>query len=477
MALELRIGGTPRTVKPRTLSMRSYVNARRTLRAGVLSVDSTYRPAVDNTVELYDGASLVFKGKIRSTSEAALTLLSGIITNIEAADYSALAEQRLVKASTAGGINGRDAIDYLVTNYLSTYGVSRDAGMAAGATLGELSYDYARCADILNDIVRLAAPTGWVWYIDDSLVLRAFLPSAANWPCPFSINTSTPNSFGDITVTPSRERYANRVFLTYNDGSSTPQVATAEDAGEIAANGIWEKAFSVTNVIDATAAAGLAAAYLVASLIVPKTVKFTTRTSGARPGMTININMPARNINNDFLITEVETWDEDGINVVYRVTCVEGAKIPALWLDTYRSWSGTGSGVAAVGGGGVIAVVGRASYPLGGSDFAGVQGTSGVALQAAGAVPVQLDTTALGAASVTAVVTCKATGANGVTPEIWNISDNTLVGSGTIVTGATPTTRIFTITPTAGQKYYVLKLMPNATGSDVYGYGYLEVGR
>jgi hypothetical protein len=121
MALELRIGGTPRTVKPRTLSMRSYVNARRTLRAGVLSVDSTYRPAVDNTVELYDGASLVFKGKIRSTSEAALTLLSGIITNIEAADYSALAEQRLVKASTAGGINGRDAIDYLVTNYLSTY--------------------------------------------------------------------------------------------------------------------------------------------------------------------------------------------------------------------------------------------------------------------------------------------------------------------------------------------------------------------
>lgn len=480
-AASIEINGSAKTLHAGSLHIIENINGRSTATAGIVSLTGAYIPVIDDDVVIKDaGATVLFGGMISDPDENYLVQGAGLITTIACEDYTALAERRFISASTTGGVTGRDAIDYVVTNYLAAYGVTRDAGMGAGATLGALSYDYASAMQVINDIVKLAAPSGWVWNIDESKVLSAWAPSAGTLPCPFTMTTgSSKISGGDIKITRDRQYYANRVVLVYGNGTATPAVVDSDDAGQQATYGIYERVLRSDGPFDVTTAQAVCDAYLAKLVVMPRTIRFTTREAGARAGQTLSVNIAARGLNADFLITQVETRDFSGSHLLYTITAVEGGVLPATWLDEERGTTTGSSGLVTVGGSIIITQIGRSSYFLGGSMFAGDQSAGPSVLNAVDYVDVMLDTAAIGpSTSVTAVVMCKtATAGSKVTPQVYNVTTASVAGTGSQVTGTTITTVTFAITVTAGQNTYRLRMTPDTADVDVFTQGYLEVGR
>lgn len=482
-AAVLKIGGTARQLRAGSLSLVENINGRSTLRATVRSLDGSYIPDVDDVVQLEDSiGTRLFKGLLTEPDQAWATPQGlAALTTVTAEDHTALASRRLVKGATSGGVVARDIVDILVSSYLSSYGVTRDPSMGAGATIGALTYDYAPVSQVMNDLVAMAAPAGWVWRIDEDKVLTAFAPGAGTYPCPFSVTTGSSHVAGDIKITRSRKNYFNKVTLVYGDGTSTPAEVYANDLTEQSTYGIYETVIRAQGPLDSATAQDLVDAYLAKILVRPRTIVFSTLTSGARAGQTLTVNLAARSLNADFLITSVETRDiADGNNLLFTITAVEGGITTTDWKDTFRSWSGGSSGqVAASSFTLVTSVVGRSSYFLGGSGIAGEQSAGPSVLNAVGYIDVMLDSTALPpGTSVTAVVQCRTADVSaGVTPQVYNVTTAAVAGTGTLVTGTSWTTVTFTITLASGQNLYRLRMTPDTAGIDCYTLGYLEVGR
>lgn len=472
MDADLLIGGVSRECQIGTLSIIENVNGRSTLTASIQSDDASYIPALDDPVEFIIDAETRtrFAGVI---SEAPVVPWGneGALTQITAVDNSALAERLHLKVTTDGGFTGRDAIDYLVANGLGDMGVTRDPAMPAGATLGELTYDWATYGEILNDIVRLAAPPGWLWEIDEDLVLRAWQPSLGDRPCPWSL-TSVDQVDGGVTITPTREHYANRIIVEYNDGTATLAVETVEDAGEIASYGVFERVYKVPGPIDAAVAAALAASYLATHIQRTHTIKFSTQEPGARAGETLAVNLSAYGLVDDYLITTVEIRDDNGVELTYTITAIPGTTIAATWADTYRRWSGQGSGAGgAVSTAGTVVITVTTPAPsvcsLGGAtDQARVPG-NGNWVAFVNAVPF----IAPESRAVTVRVELRARDAGvTVTARLRDLTASTTAGTSSGVTGATATLVSFTAAVVAGHRYE-LQLSADADDQGVYGIG------
>lgn len=353
MAVTISVGGTLRTLEAKSLDVIEGINGRSSLRAGIYSATGAYIPAVDDVVILYEGATIVFMGLITDITVRYLVMGASLVTFIDAADFSHYTERRVIKGETGGGITGRDAVDYIVSQTLAVFGVTRDPGMGTGATLGALSYDYMKVSEALDEIGRIAAPTGWLWRIDDAKVLKAFLPGAAAYACPFGVTAIDSNIVGDIEVKTMRSQYANRVILTYGDGSPTPAIVIANDTAEQTARGIFEVALQLAGPMTAAQALTTATARLKQLSFTPKQVTFVTRETGAHSGQTISIVLPARSLNGDYLINEVQMYDADGKNVFYRIMATEGATPITSWKETYKLWAGMPVARGGVAWGGV----------------------------------------------------------------------------------------------------------------------------
>lgn len=473
-----------------TLRITETVNRRASMSVDVYSNNGSYIPVMEDTVEVKNAASqTIFKGFIK-TPEVNYFRNNATMTTIVCEDFTAYADRRLVKAETTAAIVARDAVDLLVTNFLATYGVTRDAGMGTGATITDvLRYDYATVTEVLNDIVRIAAPTGWVWRIDENKVLKAFLPAIGTWACPFSITPTNTNVHGtDLVVRRSRDTYANRVYFSHKvAGSTTPAVVQANNAGEQSTYGLFEVATGTESEMTTAQAQQIADALLVRVLTRARTIEFRTKEQGARAGMTISVNLPIRGIASatDFLITDVEI-STFGDTMFTRIKASEGGVIATSWQDIFENWGGTGpgkgsSGIQAVAGSIVTttSTVGRSSYYLGGSGFAAEQSAGPSVINAVGYIDVMIDKSAIGAStSVTAVVQCRTKNAGiSVTPQVYNVTTAAVAGTGSAVVGVTWTTVTFTITVASGQNTYRLRMTPGTANEDVFCHGYLEVGR
>ncbi len=127
-------------------------------------------------------------------------------------------------------------------------------------------------------------------------------------------------------------------------------VATAQDAGEIAANGEWEKVVVVENVPNDTTLQALADAYLAQSLPLTQTVKYRTFTSGLVPAQTQTITVPRRNLSVTAVITDVVTRDLGRATLVRDITAIVDAQTNLGgrgWRDVYKLWAGDKNGSAA----------------------------------------------------------------------------------------------------------------------------------
>lgn len=472
---DLLIGGVSRECQVGTLSILENVNGRSTLEAVVQSSDGSYSPVLDDVVEfLVDAETGTRFGGVVSEAPQSAWGNDGLITRISAVDYSSLPERVLLNVTTSGGFTGRDAIDYLIAQKLGAMGVTRDPAMPAGGTLGALTYEWATYAEVLTDIVRLVAPDGWLWRIDEGLVLRAWQPSLGTNPCPWSL-TSVLQVDGGVEVTPSREKYANRIYVEYNDGTSTLAVETAEDAGEITAYGLFEKAYKVPGPITSTVAAALAASYLQAHLQRTHTIKFSTQVPGARAGQTLTVNLSAYGLSADYLITALEIRDPDGVDLTYTITAVPGTSVVPDFKDTYREWSGGGStGGGALAGASTVVITtttpAPSVTPLGGASHQALVPGASTWAAVVNAVPF----VAPESRSVTVRVElwARSSGVT-VTARLRDRTAGTTAGTSSGVTGSTPTLVSFSAAVVAGNRYE-LQLTADANDEGVFGVGSME---
>ncbi len=162
-------------------------------------------------------------------------------------------------------------------------------------------------------------------------------------------------SAGVITRT-SAPANGNAISITYI--AQFPYRAQADDAGEQATNGLWEKVLLAPDVFSATIAEAMAEGYLDRTTTTSQTVRYTTRQTGIKPGQTQTITLTKRNLSGTFLITDVTTQDMGGNLVSRTITATSGSVYLGSWRDDVSSGGSSSSGttvgatVTIVSGGG-----------------------------------------------------------------------------------------------------------------------------
>jgi hypothetical protein len=128
--------------------------------------------------------------------------------------------------------------------------------------------------------------------------------------------------------------------------------ATAEDAAEISALGLYEHVEEVTAVTSDVSAQELADA-LLAQKIASKSEIATlyTRDLGFHPGQTIGIESPLRELTGSFLITQVDSGFLDaGVRIIRKITAAKSENNDHDWRKVIQQWS-EGSSVSSSTGG------------------------------------------------------------------------------------------------------------------------------
>ena len=178
-------------------------------------------------------------------------------------------------------------------------------------------------------------------------------PDAASWTYDPSDNSLT-RTAGPIG--------AGKILSITFDGTFTAN-ATAEDAGEIAAHGLYEHVERRSDITTNAAAQAIADSVLAQLLAAgEQTITYTTRYSSStlRAGQLQNIVAPARDVSGDFIIRDIRLFTEtnptsaDGW-LTRQVTAKQQQVLVGKWQQTYQDWlkvGGGGAGATVVGGGG-----------------------------------------------------------------------------------------------------------------------------
>lgn len=409
----------------------------------------------------------IFGGLIQKTSERGAndaSMVSPVEIRIEASDFNGLVDRRYITVSIPAGM--LKAALLVVEPYLTTYGVALDPTQVNGPNLPALEYTRAKAGDVFTELATLS---GYVREIDYHKVLRMYAPGTR--AASFNLATGDGHAIGDVTVDLARASggmvYANRIIVQAGT-PEVPIVAQADDAGEQAAHGLWEIVIAAPAVFDLVTAQALADAYLLQRTPTQKAVSYPTR-EHVMPGQTQTINLPDRNVNNTFLVTEVVVKEEAWDYLTQYVTALEGSMFQPGWRNLYQQWLSPLTQGTVVPG---TAGAGRTVHFLGGSSVEFVQSPTPDWV-AASAIEVTLDTLARGSASATVTVRLRAT-AGTIMARLRNLSDGTTVGTSSVVASTTWETVTFAVTLTAGSKIYELQVLPSLADTDVAAVGYLE---
>jgi hypothetical protein len=192
---------------------------------------------------------------------------------------------------------------------------------------------------------------------------------AASWTYDASDNSLT-RTAGPIQ--------SGKILSITFDGTFSAR-ATAEDAGEIAAHGLYEH-IERRSDITTTAAAQAIADALLAQLLDSgeQTVTYTTRFSAPtfRVGQLQTIDAHARDLSGDFIIRDLRVFTETNPAsaegwMTREVTAKQQQVLAGKWQQTYHDWLKVGSGGTATTVGPAAATTATASGPA--APFTSVQ--------------------------------------------------------------------------------------------------------
>jgi hypothetical protein len=173
-----------------------------------------YRPAIDHTVVVADGATTLFSGVITDIREQALSDAStgwdkGILSSLTCADQNGLLLRDTYTEEYADGTTLKQVLQDLIANPLSGRSITLDGAQANGPALTGFKFADAYIDDILNSLTTI---TGYVWDITPGKVLSMVAPGTVS--CGFSLTDGGGSIYGGVTIEQGRsENYANRVTV------------------------------------------------------------------------------------------------------------------------------------------------------------------------------------------------------------------------------------------------------------------------
>jgi hypothetical protein len=455
------IAGTSKELQE-SWNLRAATNSRHVLSFEVLSAAGTYRPALNDEVLLTENGTRIFGGVINQLRERGSAGFGGtaMTCSCSAVDFNALADRRLIN-----GINPSQSLKatlQAIEPFLTPYGVALDAAQVTGPTLAAIPWVFMKVNEILDQLTDLT--NGYRWEIDYNKAFRMFLPTAV--AAPFNLVDGDGNAIGDIEVEPSRNDYATKVWVL--GGGTSPYVAQANDGGPTSA--MVEAVVQYPDVFDTTILDGLAVSILAQRQAQPRTVRYTTRRTGLKPGQSQTLTIPSHSISAvTFTITEIETRGVGASIVDRTVTLVEGTLNAPSWRDVYKQWAGGGTGASS----GTVVFSGGVTP---GPAFLGGSRNTSIAANPAAYVPVPDFVPFTAATSFSGRVRADAwtrDAAISVTLRLRNVTDSTTTGTSSVVTSQTATEVTFNVTITAG-KTYRLEMLSSANSKGVFGIGVLE---
>lgn len=352
------IAGTERDCTLESFDLRESINRVPVLAAEFVSSDASFRPAIDQEIIVTEDAGSpaerIFGGVIESAEESGEggPAVTAIVTRINAVGFASYADRRYVNATLAAGTL-KSQLTTLVA-YLTDYGVSLDGSQVDGPDMPAMDCEYRKLTDVLNDLSSLSSGSGgspdapYLWEIDYAKTLRMF--QAGTDAAPVDLIEGDGTEVGDLVVRPTRDHYANRVILRSGGGAL---VTIADDDDEQDDHGIWETLIDTPADISETIAEQAAAGLLTQFATAQTEARYSTVALGLKPGQVQTITSAKRNVDGQFLITEVSTRQEpNNLGLIRAVTALGNYRLQGSWQDVLARWSTGVGGVGVVGSGG-----------------------------------------------------------------------------------------------------------------------------
>lgn len=180
-----------------------------------------FRPTCDDSVEIYDGGLLWFRGQISQVIEAVeMSTAAQYEFSCSCTDQSIVATRRFVTqtyglANTAYFLSLRDVVLDIVANYLSGEGITTNhvGSLAAYGPGTPLVFDGVSVQDAFNTIAS-AGGNNFSWYIDQFNDLHFGVPGdgLSSNPAPFGISSGD-RRYRNLTVQQNRSLYRNVQYV------------------------------------------------------------------------------------------------------------------------------------------------------------------------------------------------------------------------------------------------------------------------
>lgn len=216
-------------------SITETANGRNTMSCSILSPSYSDENAavfqVGAEVIVEEDGTRIFGGNISAPATKGLGGESGnqIVTDISLSDFNALADKRYVSMEIPAGTLKAALLAIQAAGFFPA-GVTLDAGQIPGPNIPALSYrnyqDRCKLSSVLNEIAVIDPTYKFTWNIDYFKKLKFTIPADSH-ATPYSIDAQYDRYvIGDVSVEPSNDNYANRIFLLF-DAIDKPRASQA----------------------------------------------------------------------------------------------------------------------------------------------------------------------------------------------------------------------------------------------------------
>lgn len=210
--------------------------AKSSLRLNVYDLNGPtgYRPNINDTIALMDGATTVFAGLIDEVDEAPVpqaidgNMDTGVLTQITASDWWAYFDRVTYTQSYPIGTTLKAILTDLVANPLNPFGITLDPAQVTGPSLTTVFQVVKQTPSQI--VSQLTTLTGYVGIVLPTKAFRMTAPASES--CGYALGDSLPGTMGQVTSKQSRNtNYANRIVLTCGDTSTKQTTETYTAVG------------------------------------------------------------------------------------------------------------------------------------------------------------------------------------------------------------------------------------------------------